>query len=322
MRQRFSRTVRGLVLLAPFLITASVQQGCSSGGYENARDKMAAASIIVSPDTLNGWLTQGYGTDSFGYDKLVVLEASSVAGYATEHIRGAIHVDAGTEVNVSRSDGIGGNYSYSYTDPVTSVTTRYADINAPAQVATREMMNAVIQRTGIDRNTVVAIAGDSVMNAALLYFDFRYWGFPKERLRVLDRSKGAWKAAGFPVTTDVPAAPAPSTYSVCNLPQNTSLRASLADMIRLADGQVPDAVAWDVREVGEYSGVAGSTAGPFAGKPGYAKKVAFEGHVRGAVNLEYWKMLSADKSTILDEATVRTAALAAGFGPGIRTHVY
>ena len=207
------------------------------------------------------------------------------------------------------------------TDSATLVTTRYTDINAPAQVATREMMNAVIQRTGIDRNTVVAVTGDSVMNAALLYFNFRYWGFPKERLRVLDRTKTAYKVL-HPLSTVVPPAPAPSTYGVCDLPQNTPLRASLADMIRLADGEVPSAIAWDVREVGEFNGVAGSTAGPFAGKPGYAKKVAFEGHVRGAVNLEYWRMLSADKGTILDEATVRAAALAAGFGPGIRTHVY
>lgn len=306
-----------MALLAPFLIAAAVNQGCSRGGYEDAHAKMATASIVVSPETLDGWLTRGYGTDSFGYNRLVVLDVSTTAGYATGHIPGAFNLDTATDLAVSRSDGIGGTYSYF------DGTTTYTDINAPAEVATRDMMNAVIQRTGITGNTVVAIVGDSLLNAGLAYFNFRYWGFPKERLRVLDRTKAAWATAtGKPLSTEMPAAPAPSTYGVCDLMQNTSLRATLGDMMQLAKGELPNAIAWDVRTANEYNGVAGATAGPFAGKAGYAKKVTFEGHVKGAVNLAYTALLGDTNTRILDQASVLTALQGTGIGPGVRTHIY
>lgn len=318
MRRRKAGTAwRRIALLAPFLVTAAVYQGCSRGGYEDAHARMAAASILVSPDTLDGWLTRGYGTDSFGYNRLVVLDVSSTTSYAAGHVPGAYHVDAASEVTVSRSDGIGGTYSYN------DGTTTYTDINAPAEVATRDMMNTVIQRTGITQNSVVAITGDSLFNIAVEYFNFRYWGFPKERLRVLDRTKAAWATAtGKSLSTEVPAAPAPSTYGVCNLVQNTSLRATLSDMMQLARGELPNAIAWDVRTANEYAGAAGSTAGPFAGKAGYAKKVAFEGHVKGAVSFNYTALLGDSGTRILDQASVVTALQGTGIGPGVRTHIY
>ncbi len=319
-RRKVGAAWRRIVFVAPFLITAAVHQGCSRGGYEDAHSRMAMASIVVSPETLDGWLTRGYGTDSFGYNRLVVLDVSSTAGYAAGHVPGAFNLDTATDLIVSRSDGIGGTYSYSYFDGTT--TTTYADINAPAEVATRDMMNAVIQRTGITGSTVVAIVGDTLLNAGLAYFNFRYWGFPKERLRVLDRTKAAWVTAGYSLSTEVPAAPAPSTYGVCDLVQDTSLRATLTDMIQLARGALPGAIAWDVRNANEYNGVAGATAGPFAGKAGYAKKVAFEGHLKGAVFLPYNTLLGDAGARILDQASVLTALQGTGIGPGVRTHIY
>lgn len=316
MRRRKAGTAgRTIAFLAPFLITAAVYQGCSRGGYEDAHARMATASIVVSPETLNGWLTQGYGTDSFGYNRLVVLDVSNTSGYAAGHIPGAFNLDTATDLSVSRSDGIGGTYGYF------DGTTTYTDINAPAEVVTRETMNAVIQRTGITGSTVVAIVGDTLLNAGLAYFNFRYWGFPKERLRVLDRTKAAWVTAGYSLSTALPAAPAPSTYGVCNLVQNTSLRATLGDMMQVAKGELPNAIAWDVRTPNEYAGVAGSTAGPFAGKAGYAKKVTFEGHVKGAVSLNYTTLLDSG-TRILDQVSVVTALQGAGIGPGVRTHIY
>ncbi len=317
MSRRASSTRIGAVCIASLLAGAAVHQGCTGGSYEDAKAKAAASSILVTPDALHQWLTQGYGTDSFGYARLVVLDVSSSSGYAAGHIPGSFNLDTATDVTVSRSDGIGGTYAYTDTNG-----TSYADVNAPAEVATRDMMNAVIQRTGIDRSTVVVLVGDTLLNAGLAYFDFRYWGFPKERLRVLDRTKAAWVTAGQSLETAVPPAPAPSTYGVCELTQNTSLRASLADMIRVAEGAAPGAIAWDVRTAAEYDGVAGSTAGPFAGKAGYAKKVAFEGHVLGAVNLVYTDLLTDANARFLDADSVKTALHAKGITGDVRTHIY
>jgi 3-mercaptopyruvate sulfurtransferase SseA len=334
MRERIGRTGWETILLLLVLLPVVAQHGCSLKAYDDA-----PASVLVSPATLNAWVTQGYGTDSLGYNKLVVLDVSASTGtngYRTlGHVPGAFQVDPSTEVNVSRSDGLGGTYSYSYWDTASASTVTVTDINAPAQVATSDMMNAVLRRTGIDRNTVVALTGDTLMNVSLAYFNFRYWGFPRERLRVLDRTKRAYRTAGYSLTTAVPPV-APSTYGVCDLRQNTHLRATLADMMDVARGAVPDGRAWDVRAANEYNGDPGATPGPFSGKSGYTKMVAFEGHIQGAVNLNYTGLLAPDveftppdtvtttSNSILQDATYITTTLRdrAGITPDIRTHIY
>lgn len=305
------------VFLSLVLLGALAHQGCDGKAFEDVRERAAVSSILVSPATLASWLGEGYGTDAFGYRKLVVLDVSAASSYTAGHVPGAFHLDAATELSASRSDGIGGTYSYTDTNSVV-----WTELNSPTEVVSSDVMNAVIRRTGIDRNTVVALVGDSLFNVSLAYFNFRYWGFPKERMRVLDRTKAAYVTAGYALTTAMPPAPAPSSYRVCDLTQNTSLRATLTDMIRLADGAVPGGLAWDVRTPNEYDGVAGATAGPFSGKLGYAKKVAFEGHVAGAVNLAYNALLTDANSTILDEGTVRAALDAKGITREVRTHVY
>jgi 3-mercaptopyruvate sulfurtransferase SseA len=306
------------VLVSLVLVTVPAQHGCAvPGAYDDARGKAAASSVLVSPATLDGWITQGYGTDAFGYHKLVVLDVSAAGGYAAGHIPGAFHLDTATDLMVSRSEGIGGTYAYTDTNGVT-----YTELNVPAEVASSEMMNALFRRTGIDRNTVVALAADTMLNAGIAYFNFRYWGFPKQRIRVLDRTKAAWVTAGHSLDTATPSSPSPSTYGVCDLIQNTSFRATLADMIQVAKGAVPRAIAWDVRTANEFNGVAGATAGPFSGKPGYAKKVAFEGHVQGAVNLVYTALLTDANSTLLDVDTIKATLSANGITPDVRTHVY
>lgn len=307
-----------IVFVFLVLMAVPAHQGCAGeGSFKDAKATAAAASVLVSPTTLQAWLTQGYGIDAFGYDKIVVLDVSTASGYTTGHIPGAFHLDTATDLTISRSDGIGG--AYSYTDTNLAV---WSDINAPAEVASSDMMNALVRRTGIDRNTVVVIAGDTLLNAGLAYFNFRYWGFPKERLRVLDRTKAAYVTAGYTLTTALPAAPTPSTYSLCQLTPNTSLRATLTDMIKLAEGASPGSIAWDVRNANEYDGVAGATAGPFAGKLGYAKKVAFEGHVQGAVNLPYTALLGDANTTILDAGTVKATLDTKGITRDVRTHIY
>ncbi len=319
------RTRWSAVVISSFLATVAFLPGfaCSGTGYDDAKAKAAAASVLISPDMLNGWITQGYGVDSFGYNRMVILDVTTSATYVAGHIPGSFLLDAAADVNVSRSDGIGGTYSVTWTTGAT-----YTDINSPAMVATSDMMNAVMQRTGIDRNTVVVLAGDSIMNVALAYFNFRYWGFPKERIKVLDRTKALYVTAGHALETGTVPAPAHSSYSVCDLTPNTSLRAALPDMIQVAEGTMPNAIAWDVRNDNEFNGDAGATTGPLkyegasATAPTKYYKVAFEGHVKGAKHLVYTTLLANAGASILDADTVKTALNAAGVTSGARTYVY
>ena len=155
-------------------------------------------------------------------------------------------------------------------------------------------IDALIQRTGINKNTTVIFTGpgtskNDYMSVGRLYFNFRYWGFPKERLKVLNGLNGAYKAtirAGY----NVPAITA-STYSVRNNPSfRDDLRVSLQEMLDYADGKVSNVVVIDGRgsdgpggTVYSYDGDPKATTGVFS-SPTYTTTdyVAFEGHIKGA----------------------------------------
>jgi len=291
------------LILSFFLILIPLYlYGCGGGGYDDPKLQAASTSVLISPQTLNGWITSGYGIDSYGYNKIVVLDVATLTGTASYigsgHVPGAFHMDTAVDLFALRSDGVS---------------------TVISQVASRSQIEDVIHRTGIDQNTVVVITGDSVLNVGTAYFTFRYWGFPKERLKVMDGTNATYAAAGFSLEKTVPAAPTASTYSVCQLTQNTSMRASMSDMISLAEGSDPNVIAWDVRGPNEYNGLAGQTAGPSGATVGYT---AFEGHIKGAVNLNYTTLLSSDARTFLDTDTIRTALNAIGVTPDQRTHVY
>jgi 3-mercaptopyruvate sulfurtransferase SseA len=290
--------IAALLIAVPLFI-----QSCGSGGYSNPQSEIKGSSVLISPETLNGWIANGYGTDSFGFTKIVILDVAGATGTTSYtgsgHVQNAFLLDTAADLTTTRSDGV--------SDTIT-------------MVANRTMMDSLIQRTGIDENTVVVITGDSLLNMGAAYFNFRYWGFPKNRLRVLDRTNVAYKTAGFTLVNTVPPAPTPSAYNVCKLTQNTSLRAPLSEMITLAQGGIPNSVIWDVRAPNEYNGVAGSTTGPSgSATTGY---VAFEGHVKGAVNLIHTTHLSADGSTLLSPDFIKSTLTNVGITPDKTAYTY
>jgi len=297
-----TRRLSFLILTVFLILIPLYLYSCSGGGYENPKLQSSSTSVLISPQTLNGWITSGYGTDSHGFNKIVVLDATSATGTTsyttTGHVPGAFLVDPAADLFAPRSDG------------VSSV------IN---EVATKSQVEDVIHRTGIDQNTVVVITGDSMLNIGTTYFTFRYWGFPKERLKVMNGTNATYAAAGFSLENTVPPAPTASTYSVCQLTQNTSMRASLSDMISLSEGSVLNGLAWDVRTPDEYNGVAGKTAGPSGASVGFT---AFEGHLKGAVNLNYTTLLSPDQRTFIDTDSIIAALNSIGVTSDKRTHVY
>ncbi len=301
--KRISKNRLSLLLISIMLVSISLYLYSCGGGFSDPAVETTSTSVLITPQTLNGWITNGYGTDSRGFNKIVVLDVASETGTTSYtgsgHVPGAFLMNSGTDLNApSRSDGV--------TDVIN-------------EVATKSQVEDVIHRTGIDQNTVIVITGDNMLNVGTAYFTFRYWGFPKERLKVLSGINKTFADAGFSLEKTVPAAPAPSTYSVCQLTQNTSMRASLSDMIQLAEGGVPNGFAWDVRTANEYNGVAGSTAGPTGASNGYT---AFEGHIKGAINLIYTSLLSSDQSTFLDTETIRTSLNSIGVTQNKLTHVY
>jgi 3-mercaptopyruvate sulfurtransferase SseA len=181
-------------------------------------------------------------------------------------------------------------------------------------------MDDLIQRTGIDANTVIVFTTSpgnfNMMNLGRAYFNFRYWGFPKERLRVLDGNTADHYAAVDDLSTVTPA-PVVSAYSVCDLRQDTSVdevRASFEEMFAVAGDDDPLTVIADARSADEYNGVIGKTR--VAG----STYVAFEGHARTALHQEYVTLISDGR--LLPELDLIAAMTAIGADASTTVYSY
>lgn len=271
----------------------------SSGG--------AAPTVMITPQTLNEWVTSGYPAAAsvrpagvYGYTKMVVLDVDSQSGYGAGHVPGAYLFDTAADLSATRNNGVSDTIS---------------------QVATEAQMDGLIQRTGIDENTVVVLTGGgtNMMNIGRAYFNFRYWGFPKKRLRVLNGTNATYQAAGYSLETVSPPAPTPSIYTVCMLPQNTSVRTSLEEMIAVAEDTDASTVVIDSRSADEYNGVAGKTKV----NSGTGTVVAFEGHIKTAVNQEWTQLtVPGGNGELLPKADLETAMGLIGVDSSDTTYSY
>ncbi len=303
-RKRFSWQL--VVLALCLLLVPIVINGCSSSSYDTPVTAQTSATLI-SPETLKTWTDSGI-VNSTGFDRVVILDVTSLATYTAGHIPGAQFVNS-NDIYQVRQEG-----------PAT-------DVN---MVIDGAHMDALVQKYGIDKDTTVVFTSGaaspgagSVLSATRGYWTFRYWGFPKEKLKLLDGINFAWNAA-YGLATEIPPAPTPSTYSVKNNAQlRTDLRASLSDMINVAEGKVANAVPVDMRSGptdGSYVGKRGSTTGVF--NPG-SDYVAFEGRLKGGKALLYTDMLDPANNYRFKSADVLAAMfMAIGVDSTKYAHVY
>ncbi|WP_243371046.1 selenite/tellurite reduction operon rhodanese-like protein ExtH [Geotalea sp. SG265] len=205
----------GILAMAAFAIW-----GCGTSGYDNPTTEAVTtktATALIQASDLKQWVDAGLVNKAGGYDRVVIMDVSSAPNYSTAHIPGAQYVSLTDDLTQSRVEG---------------------PMLTGSMVPEGAKMDALIQKLGIDANTTIVFTSSeaevgSPWNLTRGYATFRYWGFPKNRLKVLDGGNKAWKAAGFAMTTDIPTI-ARSTYVVT--PNNvnrvrTDLRASLTDMI-------------------------------------------------------------------------------------------
>ncbi len=266
-----------LILLSLLLVVIPLYLyscgGSVGGGYDTCVDPKI--NVLVDADTLNGWITNGYGSDDSNCNRIVVLHVGDDASYSAGHVPGAYQL-TDSDYAATRSDGV-------------------SETNG--MVATKAQMDDLIQRTGIDARTVVVLTGryaSSAMNIYKLtrsYFNFRYWGFPRNRIRVLDGFVDTtWANAGYAVdTTPTPASEA-SDYSVCSLtPDPDRFRAPLEEMRNIAMDDDVATVVIDTRRDDEYNATINTTGGPT-----FSGFVAFEGHARTAVHQEWINLLDTE----------------------------
>lgn len=281
-RNVIARKMVPLILLLFLLALAATQLigGCSDA-YDTP-STTATPTALISAETLKDWIDAGK-VNGVGVDRVVILDINSIGNYTAGHIPGARFVDS-AEIYQTRREG---------------------PANDANEVLDGTHMNAFIRKYGIDdKTTMVFTAGTatttgmpgSYLAVTRTYWMFRYWGFAKERLKVLDGINAAWSAT-YGLATAPPPAVSPSTYSVTsNRVLRADLRTSLSELIDAAEGNRPNSQVVDFRS-GEsnnsFAGQRGKTAGLFtalSGTVSLSDAVVFEGHVKGARAMDYTTM--------------------------------
>lgn len=232
-------------------------------------------SPLITAATLAEWIGNGSVNRTSGDDRVILLDVGSSGYSTTGHIPGAQNV-GGTEIYQTRKEG-----------PA-------ADVN---MVLDGAHMDAFVHGHGIDGGTTVVFTSSSILNATRAYWMFRYWGFPKEMLKVVDGLNKSWDAGSL--TTTTPSITA-STYTVKSNAGGlrADLRASLSEMMDVVlAGTAAGNVILDARtgpSAGSYAGLTKQTGGVFDPASNVTSDwTVFEGHMVGAQALAYTGMYDA-----------------------------
>lgn len=264
-----------LVWLALLTLIVSVG-GCSGSGpgdYDEPNKTVTQAlpgqvtNVLIDEATLQGWLDQGLVNNDSNFEKVVILDVTDSAAYDAGHIPGAQLWNINEQVQ-NRVEGPALAYS---------------------MVLEGASMDAMIRKHGIDERTTIVITTSktNAMYPSRAYFLFRYWGWTRDKIKVLNGYNGAWSGT---LSTTAPTINE-SDYSVRdNAALNSDLRVSLDELITAVNRV--EGVPLDVRALASFPPPALSTAGVDSTVTG--DYVAFEGAVRGALNYDQANFLNVD----------------------------
>jgi 3-mercaptopyruvate sulfurtransferase SseA len=220
MMKGFLMTRRNMLFsLVGMLMTAMLTiWGCGGGGssYSDPVTTTKTSSAFISAATLKQWIDEGKLNAPVGSaDRVVVVSTSSLANWTDAvkgHISGAVRLDP-AEIAITRVEGLGA---------------------VSKMVPDGASMDVLVKRLGIDANTTIVLTipkNGTITDQSVTYFDFRYWGFPRERIKILNGGDDAWDVAGYALSTDATEKYAASTYSV-------SQNAALKDVVRYSLSEI------------------------------------------------------------------------------------
>ena len=266
------------------------------------------ATPVLSARDLNAWVDDGR-VNGTGANRVVVLDIATLqTTYDAGHVPGSQRI---ANIYQNRQEG-----------PA-------VDVN---MVLDGTAMDALVKGAGIDANTIVVFTttvetgGGSILGVTRAYWMFRYWGFPREQLKVLDGLNGAWTTAGYATSTQAPTVAA-STYSVAGHTLRRDLRASLTEMMAVAADNDANTVILDGRSAptaGSYSGAAGTTEGVFGNAmllpTGTKDWTVFEGHMRGAQALAWGSMYNSTGNTFKSATELETLFATVGITSATTTY--
>jgi 3-mercaptopyruvate sulfurtransferase SseA len=211
-------------LAALALVTWSCGGSAGTTGYSNPLTTTQTPSAIIDAATLAKWTDEGKVNAPLGTaDRVVVVSVASRASFASttkKHIPDAVHFDYQSELTMTREEGLGPSIQMMLSGP---------------------RMDAVVQKLGLDAATTIVLTvprGSTDLEfwqMSVAYWTFRYWGFSRDRVKILNGGDDAWDVAGRPLT-DALLVPTPSTYSVTgNKVLKDVLRISVGEMLAFVD---------------------------------------------------------------------------------------
>jgi thiosulfate/3-mercaptopyruvate sulfurtransferase len=168
-------------------------------------------------------------------------------------------------------------------------------------IAGREDFSKLLQQSGIDRDTTIALYGDNNnWFAAWAYWQLKLYGHPD--VRIINGGRKFWLDNGLPLSVDVPSYPA-TNYK---LPEaSTRLRAFRDDILpRL--GEQGFALV-DVRSPAEFNG-------EVIAPPGMTETAQRAGHIPGAASVP-WAQTVREDGTFKTPAELRALYEAKGVTP-------
>ncbi len=194
---------------------------------EELPDPTATENALIEPATLHEWQEAGLVNreDVDGEHRVVVLriddwyedgpKEAALQSFNEGHVPGAIPIDAG-DIHAMRLEGIA---------------------EAAPLVATGGQMDEVMEKAGVCPETTIVVSGSSPLRTARVYWTLRYWGFPRERVKLLNGGYHAYgEAYGLEEGEFDPDVAADAEFSVeANDGLNNDIRLGVAQMIQRVD---------------------------------------------------------------------------------------
>lgn len=221
-----TRRAQPYLLAAALMAMALGSWSCSgetgTTGYDNPVSTTLAPAIIDAK-TLMTWADEGKINAPFGVaDRVVVVSVTTRANFtsAKKHIPDSVLLDYSAELSMTREEGLGPSGTMMLAGP---------------------QMDALVKRLGIDdRTTIVltvpkATADGDMYQMSVAFWTFRYWGFARSRVKILNGGDDAWEVAGQALTDAIVSVPPSSFNLTSNKTVKASFRYSVGEMLTLVD---------------------------------------------------------------------------------------
>ncbi len=294
-----------LVGLLSIALTVLTIWGCGSTTYDTPVEKAVTTkttSALIAASELKGWMDAGLVNKQGGYDRVVILDVNANETDGSNKYNTVGHIPGAQLI----SGGSGAFMDNTRPEGPFSVT--------GSMVCNGATIDAIVQNAGIDQNTTIVLTSANpagFVNVARAYTTFRYWGFPKNRLKVLNGGNAAWDVT-YDLTTVAPAVKK-SAYGVAQNGKsnvNTDMRVSLPEMIAYVKGIV-DGNAAKVTLVDTVRGASNISSTTDLLATGYTP---FDGAIKGSYSYVATSMTSPASTLYFKDAATIKADLSAALG--------